>query len=109
MRFPYTEVGPGISRATIPVLIWGTAGSLSVDGLLDTAADRTLLPPRVIRYLGLDVDALPVTGAVRSSTGQVVPYKTTHLILDLRRDSERYCWLGEVAVTTEEVRLPHWG
>jgi hypothetical protein len=109
MRFPYTEVKAGTYRPLIPVLVWGLPRPLPVDGLLDTAADRTLLPPKLASDLGIDSSALPTTVVVRSATGHAIQCKPTHLILELRRDSSRFCWLAEVAVATEAIRSVHWG
>jgi hypothetical protein len=109
VRIPYTEVAPGVFRPLLAMLIWGPTRPVLVEGLLDTASDRTLLPPKWARDLGIDVGALTTTLTVRSATGQRVACKTTVLPLEIRRDSTRLCWLGEVAITTEVVRIPHWG
>ncbi len=110
MHFPFVQVGAGIFRPIVPVLAWGPSGSLPMDGLLDSGSDRTLLPARQARWLGIDVDALPTTIAVRSATGQRVVCKATHLIFDLRRGASRVCWVADVAVTTQvTLQRPHWG
>jgi hypothetical protein len=109
MQFPYTEVYPGIYRPILAVRLWGPAQRVLTDGLADTAADRTLLPPNTARNLGIDVDALPATVTMRSATGQLVKCKPVILPLELIRDGVRLCWLGEIAVTTEAITKPHWG
>jgi hypothetical protein len=110
MQFPFVQVGAGIFRPIVSVLAWGPFGSLPMDGLLDSGSDRTLLPAKLVRSLGIDVDALPTPIAVRSATGQRVVCKTTHLIFDLRRGGSRFCWVADVAVATQVTfQRPHRG
>jgi hypothetical protein len=89
MRFPYTEVAPGVYRPILAVRLWGPGQAILMDGLADTAADRTLLPPNLARALGIAVDALPATVRMRSATGQLVECKPVLLPLELIRDGVR--------------------
>src|SRR5262245_44626205 len=109
MRFPFTEVGPGLFRPVVPVISWGATRCIFVDGVIDTAADWTLLPPDRAVRLGIDRTKLPGGPSIRSATGQLVSCKTTRLPFELRRDGERCCWLADLAVTGPEVTVPHWG
>jgi hypothetical protein len=109
MQLPYTEVGAGIYRPLLALRLWREAAHALVDGLLDTGADRTLLPTKVARDLGIGVDALTTGVKVRTATGQQVLCKTTSLLFDLVRLPERICWLAEVAIAVEPIQQPHWG
>jgi hypothetical protein len=110
MRFPYTEVGPGIYRPIVPVSVWGPAGAVLVDGLLDTGADRTLLTPSVASTLGINLARGPVRPLqLKVPSGQFVTCQLVSVILGLSRQRVRICWQAEVAVALEPVEKPHWG
>jgi hypothetical protein len=109
MRFPYTEVGPGIFRPLIPAWVWGPAGPLLTDGLLDSGADHTLLTPGFARRLGIDVAALPAQMTVKAATGDRVTCKQTTVIMGLIRGRSRIYWRADVAVAIDPLPIPHWG
>jgi hypothetical protein len=109
MRFPYTEVGPGLYRPLVPVRVWGPVGPHLADGLLDCAADRVLLSPTVATRAGIDVAALEDEVTILSASLQPVACRQTRVLLELRRNSRRYCWQAEVAVATQPIHLSLWG
>jgi hypothetical protein len=109
MRFPYTEVASGIFRPLVSVLAYAPARTVPLDGLLDTGSDRILLPFRVAADLGIDPGPSPRTVILRSATGQDLVCQIAQLILELRRDATRVCWLAEVAVAPQPLRVVHWG
>ena len=109
MRVPYTEVTPGLFRPLLALFVTGPSGTWLIDGLLDTGADSTLLPPAWAGRLGLDLGSLPVAKTIQSATGQSVTCKLTNLVMELRRDSTRLCWTAEVALPTDAIPKPHWG
>jgi hypothetical protein len=80
-----------------------------MDGLLDTGSDRILLTPKSARNLGIDVNALSDTVEMQSATRQTVTCRTTHLPVELIRDSVKLCWLAEVAIAIDGIRINHWG
>jgi hypothetical protein len=93
----------------VPVAIWGTRGHILVDGLLDTCADRTLLPLRWARQLGIDVSTLANPVTIRTATESSLTCRITSLVFELTRNAERVCWLAEVGITGDEMKKPHWG
>ncbi|MFL5242800.1 MAG: aspartyl protease family protein [Gemmataceae bacterium] len=109
MRFPYTEVKPGIFRPIANMLISGPAGTTWTDGLLDTGADRTVLTMKIAQQLGIDVLALTEKWTVASATGQNVSCKITRLPFLLFRKPKRVTWLAEVAIAIEPIQRPLWG
>lgn len=109
MQFPLTEVGPGILRPLIPILIKGNKQSMLTDGLLDTGADRVVLTSKVAHQLGIDPGDTVASVTIKSATGQQVACKITTVIFSLSRNSTRIWWLAEVAVATTALEKSLWG
>lgn len=109
MRIPYIEVKEGVNRPLLALAVWGAAGPVLTDGILDTGADRVLLAPRWARPLGLDLSMLPTAVTLQSATGQRVLCKTITLAMQLRRARVNWCWQAELAIAIEEIRINHWG
>jgi hypothetical protein len=109
MRFPYTQVGPGIFRPQIPLFVKGTKGAILIEGLLDPGSDRTVIPLKHAVDLEIVLDSLTSTVTVQSATGQALICKTTTLIFELLRDFEQISWFAEVAIAPDALRRPHWG
>ncbi|MBY0522633.1 MAG: retropepsin-like domain-containing protein [Gemmataceae bacterium] len=109
MQFPYTEVRPGSFRPKIPVLVRGVGSLHVIDGLLDTGADRTMVPLQVALNLGIDVATLGPEVRLQSGTGQILSCRIAHLILELRRLTEQITWLAEVVVPTQHLPHAYWG
>jgi hypothetical protein len=109
MRFPYTEVASGTWRPIIPVFLDGPARTMPQDGLLDTGSDPILLPSGLVVLLGVNPGPSAVTVVLRSATGQDLVCQLAQLILELTRDATQVCWLAEVAVAPQPLRIVHWG
>jgi len=62
MKFPYLKtprVDPRkkwISRPIIPITLFGPKGSVSIDALIDSGADRCLFNDQIGREIGLDLE-----------------------------------------------------
>lgn len=95
MRFQ-TMATNGLRRPIIPLIVEAGAGArLMVDALVDTGADRTLLPVELAAKLGIDLSALPAAslGSALGSSAMFTPFT---LILELRRAPEVLRWKAEV-------------
>jgi len=61
MKFPYLKTPRAdprkkwISRPIIPIILFGTKGSVSIDALIDSGADRCLFNAEIGREIGLDI------------------------------------------------------
>ncbi len=109
IEFPYLEVRPGVFRPIMAVRIYGPTRSVLVDGLLDSGSDRTLIPPKVARDLGLTFPPSTAEVTIKTPTDQIVTCRPVDLLLELNRHPTRLCWRGEVAVTNIDLRICHWG
>ena len=109
MRFHYTQRGPATFRPFAPVLLVGPAGTALVDGLLDTGADRVLIPEPFAAMVGFDFDALPSANALITTASKRIPCKTASLILGLRKSGVQTYWHAQVAITTTPLSYCYWG
>jgi hypothetical protein len=109
MRFAYTEVGPDFYRPMVAVWIWGPVRSFIADGLVDTAADCTLLTPPVAHTIGIDPGALTESTIVETAAIDQVPCKVTTVTLGLFRDAVRLFWMARVAVPIVPMNRCLWG
>ncbi len=98
MRFPYSELAPGYYRPLVALGITGPSKTILKDGLLDTGADRTILPLRLADELGIDMDGLTEEAVVRSASGELLHCKVMRLPLQLLQGGKRVAWEAEVAI-----------
>jgi len=49
------ESGLYVSRPTIPVVLWGSKGSVTVSALIDSGSDVTVIPGYLAQAVGLDL------------------------------------------------------
>lgn len=65
MKFPYIKVPTydpirkWISRPLIPIILSGPKGSITIDALVDSGADRSLFHLEIGKRLGLDLFSAP--------------------------------------------------
>lgn len=66
MKFPYVKVPTAdprrkwIARPIIPIKIFGPKGSVTIDALIDSGADRSLFNIEIASEIGLDLKRCPV-------------------------------------------------
>jgi hypothetical protein len=109
MQFRYTEVKSGLFRPLLSFVIWGPAGPVWTDGLLDSGADRTVLTPDLAKRLGINIRKLAPELHIASATGQRLRCRIVTVPLELWRNRNRICWRAEVAVATSAIQRSHWG
>jgi len=109
MQFPYVPVGPNLSRPFASVWVHGPTRAILVDGLLDTGADRVLLPERIAKAIGIDTSNLASAPSMQGMTGQLVHCGICNLALELRRQATTIVWKTEVAIALGKIRYPYWG
>lgn len=95
MRFQ-TMATNGLRRPIIPLIVESPAGvRLMVDALVDTGADRTLLPVELAKKLRIDLMSLP-TASLGSALGSTASFTPFMLTCELRRAPEVLRWRAEV-------------
>lgn len=108
MTFPYSEVGHGIHRPYIPVLMTGQKGAALRDGLLDTGSDRCILSPHVTDLIGLH--AIPGRSLrIGSILGQHVDCSIAEVNFTIRRNGFELSWQAEVAIAPHRLKRMIWG
>jgi hypothetical protein len=95
-------------RPVVSVSIIGPTNTYLTEGLLDSAADDTVLPERAAQAIGLDLSNAPVGEA--SGFG-AAPTPVRYAVVDLRLagNGERHEWPAWVAFSAVPRRLALFG
>jgi Aspartyl protease len=102
MRFPTLARGR-LRRPIVPLIVESARGVRTVlDALVDTGADRTLLPISVAKSLKIDVSALQQV-PVGSALGQRVNYALIDLFLELGSPPNLYRWRTRVGIILQPI------
>ena len=109
MRYHLTEVRPGIYRPFLAVRIFGASSQRIVDGLLDIACDRTLIPLNLAHDLGILPDKSCPGVKIATASGQILGCKLVQIKLGIAGDEPFLCWNAEVAVTLQRIPKVHLG
>jgi hypothetical protein len=114
MRFPYRELRdsppPGGSEgavSTIPMIqarVIGLTGSETVYGVLDTGAEDTLIPDRLIGRIGVHLKPGDV-GDFRTADGRLFEAAYGTVDLEIERGRKLYRWRARVAFVRRPTAL----
>ena len=106
--FPYMQLPGGLRRPVIAVMVHGPSGRRLIDGLLDTGSDRTILPEREARILGVTLPAEP-DGIIQTAGGVAIAYRLADVILEIRTTIRSARWKTSVAFAQEPLSILHLG
>jgi hypothetical protein len=108
LEFHYICLPGGISRPIIPFVIEGPRGRRLLDGLLDTGSDRTILPQREAKSIGIQLSD-HADGIIRTAGGVSISYQLAEIVLELRASGAIVRWKTMVAFAWEPLNLVHLG
>lgn len=108
LEFPYMHLPGGMRRPMIAVVLEGPKGRRLLDGLLDTGADRTLFPRREAQAVGVSLPLNP-SGWIRTAGAVSIPYRLTHVVLELRAGGQTIRWKSAVAFADSPLNIIHLG
>ena len=93
-----SPVLPGgvVARPEISVRVIGPAGAVTLDALVDTGSDLTILPFWVAGQIGVDVDASP-RWPLAGLAGQVVQASPGDVELEIASDGSFFRWSTAVS------------
>jgi hypothetical protein len=108
LDFPYMGLPGGITRPIIAVLIEGPGGTRLLDALVDSGCDRTIIPQREAKALGIQ---LPLTadGSIKTAGGLVIEYRLADAVFELRSAGAMVRWKTAVAFAADPLSLIHLG
>jgi hypothetical protein len=73
------------------ITVMAPGRSVSVDGIVDSAATDVVLPLRVAQGLGIDLTNAPI-GQAKQAGGAVLTYRYAHVRLRIADSREAYEW-----------------
>ena len=108
LQYSFMRVSDEVVRPIIPVIFEGPRERNIQDGLLDTGADRTILPERQARRLGVTLPAEP-DGIARAAGGGALEYRLAEVTIELRAAGQIVRWKASVGFTEQPIAITHLG